>query len=107
MVAGAVSLWLSALNSLYRDVRYALPFLIQLGLFVSPVVYPMSVLGEAWQYVLALNPLTGVLQAFRWCVLGASEPGAELLVSLAAALALLVTGVVYFERINRRMADVI
>ncbi len=107
LVATGAGVWLAALNVQYRDVRYALPFLVQVWLFLSPVVYPTSLVDGAARYVFALNPLVGVIDGARWALLGAPPPGAAALVSLATGTALLVTGIVYFQRVERRFADVV
>jgi lipopolysaccharide transport system permease protein len=101
----AAGLWLSALNVLYRDVRYALAFLIQLWLFASPVVFPSSLVDGMWRYVYSINPLVGALDGFRWSLVGAPPPGREDVVSLAVGLLLLLTGVVYFQKVERRLGD--
>jgi lipopolysaccharide transport system permease protein len=104
----AVSLWLSALNVKYRDVRYALPFLTQLWLFVTPIAYPSSLLPERWQLVYALNPMAGVVEGFRWALLNAgTQPGPMLGVSAAATGAMLIGGAWYFRRMESTFADVI
>jgi lipopolysaccharide transport system permease protein len=100
-------LWLSALNVRYRDVRYTLTFLIQVWLFASPVVYPSSLVDGAWRYVYALNPMSTVIDGFRWSIVGTPAPGAYALVSLGSTLALVIGGAVYFLRAERRFADVI
>ena len=101
----AAGFWFSAANVLYRDVRYALPFLLQLWLFVSPVVFPTSLVDEPWRYVFALNPAVGVIDGFRWAVLGAAAPGPELAVSVASLLLLMFGGTWYFRRVERTFAD--
>ena len=103
----AVGLWLSALNVTYRDVRHTLPFLIQVWLFASPVVYPASLFEGAWLYVYALNPMVGVLEGFRWSLVAGPPPGGELFVSLAVVLLVFAGGLVYFLKVERRFADVI
>ena len=104
----AVGLWLSALNVLYRDVRYVIPFLVQLWLFVSPVAYPSSLVPEPWDAVYGLNPMAGVIDGFRWALLGQAEPpGLMLAVSVASIAALLVGGLLYFRRMERSFADVV
>ena len=105
LVAIGAGLWLSAANVLYRDVRYALPFLLQVWLFASPVIYPSSLIDGAWRYVFALNPMAGVLDGFRWALLDGPAPGPWSAVSAASLLALLVSGVVYFRLAERSFAD--
>ena len=107
LTATAVSLWLSALNVRYRDVRYTLPFLTQLWLFVTPVAYPTSMVPEAWRFWYALNPMVGVVDGFRWALVGGSWPGATVFVSAAVMLCLLVAGAFYFRRTERTFADVV
>jgi lipopolysaccharide transport system permease protein len=106
-IALGVGLWLSALNVKYRDVKYALAFGLQLWFFATPVVYSGSLVEGGWRYVFAANPMVGVLEGFRWSALGTSAPGAELLVSLAAALVLFAGGVLYFQRVEHYAADLI
>lgn len=106
-LALAVGLWLSALNVKYRDVRYALGFLIQVWLFASPVVFSSSLVDGAWRYVYALNPTVAVIDGFRWSLTGAPPPGPEALVSLAVGLIVFLGGAVYFSRVERGFADVI
>jgi lipopolysaccharide transport system permease protein len=102
-------LWLGALNVRYRDVNHIAPFLVQLGLYVSPVGYSTSLVPERWRAVYALNPMVGIIDGFRWCVLGdAAEPywpGVAL--SVATTGVLLVVGAWYFRRTERTFADVI
>ena len=108
VTALAVGLWLSALNVQYRDVRYVVPFLVQLWLFASPVAYPSSLVPEPWDAVYGLNPMVGVIEGFRWALLGeAQPPGSMLAVSVAATAALLVGGLLYFRRMERSFADVV
>ncbi|KAB8144679.1 ABC transporter permease [Chloroflexia bacterium SDU3-3] len=103
-----VGLWLSALNVQFRDVRYVVPFLTQLWLFATPVAYPSTLVPEQWRALLALNPMVGVVEGFRWALLGAdTRPGPMVLVSSLAALALLVSGAFYFRRMERTFADVV
>lgn len=103
----AVSVPLSALNVKYRDVRQALPVLLQLGLFASPVVYSSSLVKGDWRYAYALNPLATVLDGFRWSVADGPAPGPEGFVSLAVVLVLLGAGLLYFTRVERSFADVV
>jgi lipopolysaccharide transport system permease protein len=108
VTALAVALWLSALNVRYRDVRYTLPFIVQIWLFASPVVYPSSLVPEPWRLFYGLNPMAGVIEGFRWALLGdVAAPGPELLVSVAAVLLLLAGGLVYFRKMERSFADAI
>ena len=101
-------LWLSALNVLYRDVNYILPFLTQLWLLVTPVAYSMSVVPEKWQWLYALNPMVGVVEGFRWALLDAPPPPAgTLLISTSIALVVLITGMYYFRRMERTFADLV
>lgn len=104
----AVSLWLAALNVQYRDVKYALPFLTQVWLFITPIAYPSSLIEEPWRTVYGLNPMAGVVEGFRWSLLGAdTAPGPIVLVSAVAALALLVTGSLFFSKMERTFADTV
>jgi lipopolysaccharide transport system permease protein len=108
VTALGAGLWLSALNVQFRDVRYIVPFLTQLWLFLTPIAYPSSLLGEPWRTVYGLNPMAGVVEGFRWALLGSGEPpGAMLAASVLAALALLASGALYFRRTERTFADVI
>ena len=107
LTAGAVSLWLSALNVRYRDVQHAIPPLLQLWLFLSPVAYPSTLLSGWHQLAFALNPLTGVIGFGRWALLGAPWPGWSLAVSSATVALLLIGGVRYFRRAARVFADVV
>jgi lipopolysaccharide transport system permease protein len=100
--------WLSALNTQYRDVRYTLPFITQLWLFVSPVAYPASMVPEPWRWLYALNPMTGVIEGFRWALLGHSDfPGMPVFVSLGVATLVFVTGLIYFRWMEKSFADLV
>ena len=106
--AVAVSLWLSALNVLYRDVQYLIPFLVQLWMFVSPVIYPISTIPAGpLRIVFALNPMTGVIGGFRWALLGQQFPGGYMWISTGVVVALLLGGLFYFKRMERVFADVV
>ena len=108
MTALAVGLWLSALNVRYRDVGHAIPFLIQIWMFLSPVAYPVSLVPEKWRLLYSLNPMVGVIEGFRWALLGKESPDFKLIaVSTAVVVALLLGGLVYFKRIERTFADVV
>ena len=101
-----MGLWLSALNALYRDVRHAIPFLIQLWMFLSPVAYPSTLIPLKWRTLYGLNPIAGVVEGFRWALTGrGSPPGALLAVSCAVVLVLLCSGVVYFKSMEATIAD--
>ncbi|MEO1367029.1 MAG: ABC transporter permease [Acidobacteriota bacterium] len=103
-----VGLWLSAMNVQFRDVRYTVPFVTQLWLFATPIAYPSSLLAEKWQLVYSLNPMVGVVEGFRWALLGTeTAPGPILAVSTAASLVLLVSGAFYFRRMERTFADLV
>ena len=103
-----VGLWLSAMNVKYRDVRYVVPFLIQLWLFATPIAYPSNLLEEPWQTLYGLNPMVGVVEGFRWALLDVdTAPGVVLIFSTIAALVLLVTGAYYFRRMEKTFADVV
>ena len=102
------ALWLSALNVQYRDVRYVVPFLVQLWLLATPIAYPVSGLGRPWSLLLGLNPMAGAVEVFRWALLGSSPPAlGTLLLSVAVALGLLVSGAYYFRTMERHFADLI
>jgi lipopolysaccharide transport system permease protein len=103
----AVGLWLSALNVLYRDVQYIIPFLIQLWMYLSPVVYPVTYITGPFRYVYALNPMVGVIQGFRWALYGGTPPDRLVAVSVAVVAVLLVTGLYYFRHMERTFADVV
>jgi lipopolysaccharide transport system permease protein len=108
VTALGVGLWLAALNVQYRDVRYVVPFLIQLWMYATPVIYPSSLLHGVWRTLIGLNPMSGVVDGFRWALLGVGEaPGEMLGVSVITSLAILLTGALYFRRMERAFADVI
>ena len=108
VTALGVALWLSAINVKYRDVNYALPFLTQFWLFITPVAYSANVISEKWQLVYSLNPMAGVVNGFRWALLGAGNgPDMALWVSAIISLVILVTGLFYFRNMERTFADTI
>ena len=108
MTALAVGLWLSALNVRYRDVTYTIPFLIQVWMFASPVVYPVNLVPEQWRFVYSLNPMAGVIEGFRWALLGKASPDFSVMgVSALVVAALLAGGLVFFRNMERTFADVI
>jgi len=103
-----VGLWFSALNVEYRDVRYVVPFITQFWLFATPIAYPSSLLPEPWRTIYGLNPMVGVVEGFRWALLGTNTaPGPIIAVSSAAALVILLTGAFYFRRMERTFADIV
>lgn len=103
----AVGSWLSALNVKYRDVRYAVPFLTLFWQYATPVAYSASLIPEKWRLLYGLNPMTGVVEGFRWALLGAGHPGGMLWVSTAIIVLLLFSGLAYFKRMEASFADVI
>lgn len=107
MTALGVGLWLSALNVKYRDVRYTINFLIQFWLFATPVAYPSSIVPERWRALYGLNPMAGVVDGFRWALLGKQPPGAMLAVSVGVVILILVGGLYYFRRMEQEFADVV
>jgi lipopolysaccharide transport system permease protein len=108
VTALGVGLWLSAINVKFRDVRYVIPFLTQFWLFATPIAYPSSLLSEPWRSVYGLNPMVGVVEGFRWALLGTdTAPGALFAVSTVMALAILVSGAFYFRRMERTFADIV
>ncbi len=108
LTALGVGLWLSALNAIYRDVRYVVPFLVQFWLFASPVVYPSSLVPERWRWLYGLNPMAGVIEGFRWSLTGRGQPPSLLLaVSAGAVLLVLLGGLVYFQKMETTIADVV
>jgi lipopolysaccharide transport system permease protein len=107
LTAFGVGLWLAALNVRYRDVPYAVPFLTALWLYASPVIYPVTLVPDRWHWLLALNPMSGVIDGFRWAILGRGTPHYGVFaISAAVGLAIMVSGLVYFKHVERRFADV-
>lgn len=108
MAALGIGLWLSALNVRYRDVSYIVPFAIQVWLYASPVAYSSTLVPPEWQWLYGLNPMVGVIEGFRWALLGTSwSPGILVLVSSVIVVAVLLSGLVYFHRMEETFADVI
>ena len=100
-------LWLSALNVKFRDVKYVVPFLLQVWMFATPIAYPSSLLDGPWRSIYALNPMVGVVDGFRWALLGtATAPDRTLAASTAVALLLLISGAYYFRQTERTFADI-
>lgn len=108
VTALGVGLWLSALNVQYRDVRYTVPFLVQFWMYTTPIVYPSSLLPEPWKTLYGLNPMAGVVEGFRWALLGVkTPPGPMLGLSAAAAALLLISGAYFFRRMEKNFADIV
>jgi lipopolysaccharide transport system permease protein len=108
VTALSVSLWLSALNAIYRDVRYVMPFLVQFWMFASPVVYPTSLVPQKWRWLYGLNPITAVIEGFRWSLTGHGEVALySTAVSVMVVLLVLLTGMAYFQRMETTVADVV
>jgi lipopolysaccharide transport system permease protein len=105
--AFAAALWLATLTVEYRDVRYLVPFAVQFWMFATPVAYPASLVPERWRLLYGLNPMTGVVEGFRWALVGGPAPGPMLAASAAAVAALLVSGLMFFRRSEATFADVI
>lgn len=107
VTALGVALWLAAINVRYRDVNYALPFLTQLWLFITPVAYSSRIVSEKWQLLYSLNPMAGVVNGFRWALFGTAAPAQSLWLSVAVSLFLLLSGLFYFRAMERTFADLI
>jgi len=108
LTALGVGLWLSALNAIYRDIRYVVPFLVQFWMFASPVAYPSSLVPERWRWLYGLNPMAGVIEGFRWALTGHGNPPSSLLTASSAAVLLLVaSGTLYFQKMEGIIADVV
>ncbi len=108
LTALGFGLWLAAMNAIYRDVRYVVPFLMQFWMFASPVVYPSSIVPERWRWLYGLNPMAGVIEGFRWSLSGRGEPpGKMIIASSLMVLAVLAGGVAYFQRMETTIADVV
>src|SRR6202022_2235210 len=108
LTALGVGLWLSALNAIYRDVRYVMPFFVQFWLFASPVAYPSSLVPAKWRWLYGLNPMAGVIEGFRWAAPGHGQPpGPLLLASVGVVLMLLLGGLLFFQKMQSTIADVV
>jgi len=106
LTALGVGLWLSALNALYRDVKYVMPFLLQFWMFASPVAYPSSLVPARWRWLYGLNPMAGVIDGFRWALTGHGQaPTISLFVSSTAVLLILFGGLIFFQRLEGTVAD--
>jgi len=108
LTALGVGLWLAALNAIYRDVRYVLPFLVQFWMFASPVAYPSSLVPMKWRWLYGLNPMAGVIEGFRWSLTGRGDPpGRMIFVSVGMVIAVLLSGAAYFQKMETTVADVV
>jgi lipopolysaccharide transport system permease protein len=108
LTAFGVGLWLSALNAIYRDVKYVVPFLVQFWMFASPVAYPSSLVPEKWRWLYGLNPMAGVIEGFRWSLAGSGEaPGRMLVFSSLAVVVIVLGGLAYFQKMESTVADVV
>lgn len=108
VTAVGVSLWLAALNVQFRDVRYIVPFIVQFWLFITPIAYSSSLLSEPWRTLYGINPMAGVVEGFRWALLGTdTAPGPIIAVSTLVAIVLLLSGILYFRRMEKSFADVV
>ena len=108
LTALAVGLWLSALNVQYRDVQHMVPFIIQAWMYASPIVYPIEIIPEGiWRVLYGLNPMVGVIQGYRWALLGGDQPDATMLISIVVVIFLLVGGFYYFRRLEKTFADIV
>jgi lipopolysaccharide transport system permease protein len=102
-----VGLWFSAINVQYRDIRYVIPFLVQFWFFATPVVYPSTLLPKSWKLIYGLNPMVGVIEGFRWSLLGTDPPRMLIVVSAMAVLFILISGAFYFRYMEKIFADVV
>ncbi|MDZ7606964.1 MAG: ABC transporter permease [Cyclobacteriaceae bacterium] len=107
MAALAVGIWLSALTIRYRDFQHVVPFIVQFGLYATPVAYPARLVPEKFQLIYNLNPMAGVIQGFRWSIFGGAQPDIYFYISTAVILLLFVTGLIYFRRVESIMADIV
>jgi lipopolysaccharide transport system permease protein len=106
LTALGVGLWMSALNALYRDVRFVMPFVVQFWMFASPVAYPSALVPERWRWLYGLNPMAGVIDGFRWALTGHGQsPGPVMLASAAMVVVVLVGGLFFFQRMESTVAD--
>lgn len=108
LTALAVGLWLSALNVQYRDVQHMVPFIVQVWMYASPIVYPITIIPEGiWRYLYSLNPMVGVIQGFRWALLGGTPPDINALISVVVVFIILISGLFYFRRMEKTFADIV
>jgi lipopolysaccharide transport system permease protein len=108
LTALAVGLWMSALNVQYRDIQHMVPFIIQAWMYASPIVYPLETIPEGiWRSLYGLNPMVGVIQGFRWVLIGGVRPDLTMLISIGAVVILLISGLYYFRRMEKTFADIV
>lgn len=108
LMAMGISLFTSAMNVKYRDVGHAIPFVIQIWMYLTPIVYPVSLVPERWRWLYGLNPMTGVIEGFRWALLGRTSPDPVVMVeSIVVLFVVIVAGLVYFRQMERQFADII
>jgi lipopolysaccharide transport system permease protein len=107
LAALGVGIWLSALTIRYRDFQHIVPFLVQIGLYATPIAYPTSLIPERFQLLVHLNPMTGVVEGFRWSMLGTPAPHPYAYLSFGLAVVLFLTGLLYFRKVERVMADIV
>jgi lipopolysaccharide transport system permease protein len=108
ITALGVGLWLSAMNVLYRDIGYMIPYITQLWFYLTPIVYPAREFPEQWQFFYALNPMVGVVEGFRWALLGTADaPNPIIGVSATIAVVIFISGMFYFRRMERTFADIV
>lgn len=108
VISLGVALWLSALNVKFRDVKYVIPFLTQIWMFATPIAYPSSLLKQPWKTVYGINPMVGVVEGFRWALLGTkTSPGPIVIVSSVMSIVVLVTGAIYFRSMEKNFADLV
>jgi lipopolysaccharide transport system permease protein len=105
MCAFGVGLYLTAVNVKYRDFRYIIPFIIQFGLYITPVGFSSSIIGEKWKFLYALNPMVGVIDGFRWCILGDPMNWNSFIFSFVVVIVFLILGVTYFRKMEKSFAD--
>jgi lipopolysaccharide transport system permease protein len=107
-LAVGIGLWLGPLNVRFRDITHTLPFLLQIWMYATPIVYPLSMVPERFKFVYSLNPTVGLIEGFRWCLLGTNSLDLRsLAITVVATLALLFSGLVYFKQQERQFADII
>ena len=107
-LALGVGLWLGPINVQFRDVKHTLPFILQVWMYASPIIYPLSVIPEKWKWLYSLNPMVGVIEGFRWALLGRGDPDFGVMaLSVVLIVALLVSGLIFFKRMERTFADLV